>query len=129
LVELQVPNKTDVVSHIDGGSAAPARYARVVLDNRATVDPYVQDLLVGPLPLDNATASYQPLEYPLTRKTGGKVRNLAADDEILYTEWLYVISAQVADITLDLWNGTAIGAANDTMSIVSNIESFFHPFE
>jgi primary-amine oxidase len=107
-----------VVPHIDSGASSPARYAHVIIDNRATVDPYFQDLLVGPLPLNNATATYEPLEYPYTRKTDGKVRNLGADDDdTLYSEWLYVIAAEVADITIDLWGGTPTGADNDTMDV------------
>ncbi|KAI0123803.1 membrane copper amine oxidase [Xylariales sp. AK1849] len=117
LVELQIPNKTDVVAHVDGGGPAPARYAHVVLDNRATEDPYFQDILVGPLPLNTATASYQPLEYPYTRKTAGKVRNLGADDDTLDAEWLYKIAGEVADITTDLWGGAATGADNDTLDV------------
>ncbi|KAF7520045.1 hypothetical protein G7054_g12903 [Neopestalotiopsis clavispora] len=117
LIELQVPNKTDVLAHIDGGAEAPARYAHVVVDTRATVDPYFQDLLVGPLPIDNVTTAYQPLDFPFTRKTEGKVRNLAADEARLYPDWLWVVSAQVADITLDLWNATALGLENDTLAI------------
>ncbi|KAI1344805.1 membrane copper amine oxidase [Xylariaceae sp. FL0016] len=117
LVELQIPNKTDAVSFIDSSSAAPTRWAHVVLDVRATEEPYYQDILVGPLPLTNATASYQPLEYTHTRKTEGKVRNLDADSDTLQTEWISKIGASVADITLDLWGGTAMGADNDTLSI------------
>ncbi|KAK9794237.1 putative Amine oxidase catalytic domain-containing protein [Seiridium cardinale] len=117
LVELQIPNKTDVISHIDGGGAAPERWAHVVLDYRATTEPYYQDLLVGPLPLNNATASIQPLEYPYTRKTEGKIRNLDADSETLSSEWIYQIGASVADITQDLWGGQAVGLDNDTLDI------------
>lgn len=117
LVELQIPNKTDVVAHIDGGGAAPERWAHVVLDYRATTEPYYQDLLVGPLPLNDATVTIQPLEYPYTRKTEGKVRNLDADSETLYAAWLYLIGASVADITQDLWGGQAVGADNDTLDI------------
>ncbi|CAJ2507483.1 Uu.00g086690.m01.CDS01 [Anthostomella pinea] len=117
LVELQIPNKTDVVAHIDGGGPSPTRYAHVVLDHRSTEEPYYQDLLVGPLPLNDATAGYQPLEYPYTRKTAGKVRNLDADADTLSTEWLYKVGASVADITLDLWNGTGMGLDNDTLDI------------
>ncbi|KAH8653519.1 copper amine oxidase [Xylariales sp. PMI_506] len=118
LVELQMPNKTDVVAFVDGNATAPARYAHVILDNRATDDPYFQDLLVGPLPLTNCTAHYEPLEYPYTRKTSGQVRNLGADDDdALYSDWLYVIGASVADITTDLWGGAAAGLDNDTLDI------------
>ena len=58
------------------------------------------------------------MEYPYTRKTQGRVRNLDADgDETLYSEWIYKISASISDITLDLWGGTALGLENDTLDI------------
>lgn len=85
---------------------------------RATTEPYYQDIMVGPLPLDNATVSWTPLEYSLTKKNGGKVQNLEADsDDTLYSQWIYPISASVSDITLDLWNGTGLGLDNDTLDI------------
>lgn len=96
----------------------PTKWAKVVLDMRATDEPYFQEIMVGPVPLDNATTTWTPLTYPLTKKNDGKVRNLGADDDdALYTDWLYPISASIADITLDLWNGTALGLDNDTMDI------------
>ena len=116
LVELMLPNKTDVLPYIDGGAAAPARYAHVVLDLRATFDPVYQDILVGPLPVVNGSTTWQPLEYPLTRKTDGKVRNLDANDES-YEPWLLEVGATVADITFDLWGATAAGYSNDTLNI------------
>lgn len=39
LVELTVPNKTDVLAYVDASAAAPTRYAHVVLDNRALDEP------------------------------------------------------------------------------------------
>jgi primary-amine oxidase len=113
------PNKTDALAYFDDNSTAPTKYAHVVLDHRATEKPYYADILVGPLPIDNATAKWEPLVYPYTKKcAGGKVRNLDADgDEALYSDWLYPIGASVADITLDLWNGTAMGLDNDTLDI------------
>lgn len=118
LVELMRPNKTDVLSYLDHQGPAPSRYAHVVLDNRATTDPHYADLLVGPLAITNqSTPSWTPLEYPYTRKTHGRVRNLDADYSTIYSEWLYKISASIADITLDLFNGTALGLDNDTLDI------------
>lgn len=117
LVELLQPNKTDVLKYLDGNGTAPTRYAHVVLDHRATVEPYYADIMVGPLPLVNGTAAWTPLEYPYTRKTQGRVRNLDADSETVYTDWLYKISATVSDITLDLWGATALGLDNDTIDI------------
>lgn len=115
MVELLKPNKTEVIKYIDGDASAPTRYAHVVIDHRATEDPYYQDLIVGPLPVDNTSTTWEALDYPFTRKTGGRVRNLDADRDTLYSELLYPISASIADITLDLWNGTALGLDNDTL--------------
>ena len=111
------PNKTDALAYIDGNATAPPVYAHVVLDHRASDEPYYQDILVGPIPIDNATTTWQPLDYILTKKNSGKVRNLDADGDKLYSDWLYPISQTVADITLDLWNGTALGLDNDTLDI------------
>lgn len=117
LIEALLPNKTKALSYIDGCSRPPAKYAHVVLDVRATTEPYYQDITVGPLPVDNTTTTWAPLTYPYTKKNSGKVRNLDADDDILYSDWIYLVSASVADITLDLWNATALGLDNDTIDI------------
>lgn len=118
LVELMQPNKSDALSYIDGSGPPPARYAHVVIDHRASEDPYYGDILVGPLPVQNGTTTWQPLTWPYTKQNGGRVRNLDADsDETLYSSWLYKISASVADITLDLWGGTALGMDNDTLDV------------
>lgn len=93
MIELMPPNKTDVLSYIDDDGAPPARYAHVILDNRATPDPNYQDILIGPLPLQNGTIRYEPLTYPYTRKTEGKIRNLDADlDEVYSDVCLYFLS-------------------------------------
>ncbi|KAI9375379.1 copper amine oxidase [Aspergillus egyptiacus] len=116
LIELQRPNKTETIDYMDGNGPAPSRYAHVRLNNRATVDPYYADILVGPLPVDCET-TWEPLEWPYTRKTQGRVRNVEPDGETVYSEWLFKISASIADITLDMWNGTALGLENDTLDI------------
>lgn len=117
-MEAVSPNKSDALAYLDGNSAAPLKFAKVLLDIRATDEPYYQDIIVGPIPLDNATATWTPLTYPLTRKTEGKVRNLDADgDDALYNDWIYPITRSIADITLDLWGATALGLANDTIDV------------
>ncbi|PWY75610.1 amine oxidase catalytic domain-containing protein [Aspergillus eucalypticola CBS 122712] len=118
LVELTRPNKSDVLQYLDHDHPPPRRYAQVVLDVRATLDPYYAELLVGPLPITNkSTTTWVPLEYPYTRKTQGRIRNLVADHDTIYSEWLYKISASIVDITLDLFNGTVLGLNNDTIRI------------
>ncbi|PYH29045.1 membrane copper amine oxidase [Aspergillus neoniger CBS 115656] len=118
LVELMRPNKSDVLLYLDHDHPPPTRYAHVVLDVRATLDPCYAEILVGPLPItDKSTTTWVPLEYPYTRKTQGRIRNLDADHDTIYSEWLYKISASIVDITLDLFNGTALGLDNDTIRI------------
>ncbi|BCS14298.1 hypothetical protein ALUC_60854A [Aspergillus luchuensis] len=118
LVELMRPNKSDVLQYLDHDQPPPTRYAHVVLDVRATLDPYYAEILVGPLPVtDQSATTWVPLEYPYTRKTQGRIRNLDADHDTIHSEWLYKISASIADITLDLFNGTALGLDNDTIRI------------
>jgi primary-amine oxidase len=115
-VELMIPNKTDVLAYVDGDAQPPTRYAHVVLAMQASEQPTYNDILVGPLPVSNTTTSWQPLEYPFTRKTGGAIRNLDADEESI-NQWLFNVSSTISDITLDLWNATALGLKNDSMSI------------
>ncbi|KAH7144289.1 copper amine oxidase [Dactylonectria estremocensis] len=117
LVELMRPNKSEALSYVDDSGVLPTRYARAVISHQADENLYFQDILVGPLPVVNGTTTWAPLEYPFTRKTGGKIRNLDADSDALYGEWLHQVSSTVADITLDLWNATALGLENDTLSI------------
>lgn len=118
LIEAIQPNKSDVLSYIDGSSSTPPKWAKAILDMRAFEEPYYQEIMVGPLPINNSTTTWTPLTYGLTKDNAGKVRNLDADSEsTLYTDWIYPISASVADITLDLWNGTALGLDNDTLDI------------
>jgi primary-amine oxidase len=117
LVELQRPNKTDVVAYLGGSGPAPHRYAHVVLNVRATEEPYYADILVGPLPIVANVTTWSPLDYYHTRKTEGRVRNLGANDDMLHEKLLYPTSASIKDITLELWGGTALGHDNDTVTI------------
>ncbi len=107
LVELMRPNKSDVLPYLHGTGAAPSRYARVLVSNRTTNDPFFQDLLVGPLPVDNKTTKWRPLTHSYTSKSRGQVRNLDADTGMVYSEWIYPIADSIENITLDLWNATA----------------------
>jgi primary-amine oxidase len=110
------PNKTDALVFMDGeGTAPPTRYARAVLDVRATENAYFQEIRVGPLPLVNGTTRWEPTDYTWTRKSGGRVRNLVPDVDIMHDAWISKIGASVADITLDLWNLSMVGLENDTL--------------
>ncbi|KZL83511.1 copper amine oxidase [Colletotrichum incanum] len=119
-VELNIPNKTTVLPYIDSGTdgVVPTRYARVVTTLRATENASWQELLVGPLPISEET-TVQPLQYLLTRKTNGTIRWLDPDAHgALEKDFLYKVSASVADITTDLCGGVAVGQDNDTLALV-----------
>lgn len=115
LIEVMPPNKTNVVAYLDGSAPEPPRYAHVVLEISSVVDAHYADIIVGPVPIDNATVSWSSLEYPYTKKAAGKVRNLLASDATQTTNWTNVITASIADITMFLFNGTAMGLPNDTI--------------
>lgn len=111
------PNKTDALAYIDGSGSPPARHAHAVINHQASDEPYYQDIIITPLPIVNGTTHWEPLEYPFTRKTEGRVRNLDADVILRYEGWIYKITASIADITLDLWNATSYGLENDTVAV------------
>ncbi|TDZ48360.1 Amiloride-sensitive amine oxidase [Colletotrichum trifolii] len=119
-VELNIPNKTDVLPYLDSNTSdqAPTKYARVLTTRHATEDASWQELLVGPLPINDKT-TVQPLQYILTRKTNGTVRWLDPDVHgALEKEFLFKVSASIADITKDLCGGVALGQDNDTIALV-----------
>ncbi|EJT99165.1 copper amine oxidase [Dacryopinax primogenitus] len=115
LVELMLPNKTDALNYFDGGGAEPARHAHIEVDHRASVhNPAYLDYIVGPLPISNKT-TVEPLAWPYTKGPGSS-HNYAADDDAR-NDFMNNFGAELADITRALWNGTAMGLDNDTMSI------------
>ncbi|WDK18409.1 hypothetical protein CGRA01v4_09694 [Colletotrichum graminicola] len=78
----------------------------------------------GLLLITNLT-TWKPYDYILTRKTDGKVPNLGADMFVVLNEWIPLIGATIADITMDLWNGTVMGRDNDTLYVWSTA----HPWQ
>ncbi|KAL9111597.1 MAG: hypothetical protein Q9187_007909 [Circinaria calcarea] len=122
-VELLQPNKSDALSYLDSGAQAPARYAKTTLQFGATLEPYIQEYMVGPLPATNGTAtngtaSYAELNY-IYNKGSGRQRVYNADALALAT-FNVEVGAGIADITQALLNGTATGAANDTLLIAGS---------
>ncbi len=100
------PNKSDVLSYLDAKGDAPARYAQVKLRMAAREDAIFSDILVGPLPVNNATTKWQPLNTLSTRKTGGTVRDLNVDREKISQHLTMPLAKSIEDITKGLWNAT-----------------------
>lgn len=101
LVELMLPNKTDVTAYLDGDGPEPARYARTNINFQPFGESVYTDIIVGPLPVDNATTTWQVLGYPYTRKDG-TVRDIYANSNEVY-KWTNRIENSVKDIIKDLW--------------------------
>lgn len=56
VLDLLAPNKSDVLSFLDNNGTAPARHAVASILFAATEEPYVQEFVVGPLPVDSNTS-------------------------------------------------------------------------
>lgn len=106
-VELLQPNKSDALAYLDAGSAAPDRYARTVIRFGATLEPYVQEYQVGPLPVVNGSTSLAPLDY-IYNKGRGYQRLYDADAAAL-AAFTSEVGASIVDITKSLLNGVSQG--------------------
>lgn len=107
-VELLQPNKSDAVAYLDSGAPAPTRYAKTTLQFGATLEPYIQEYMVGPLPVNNGTGangttSYAELNY-IYNKGIGRQRVYNADSLAL-AAFNVQVGAGIADITQALLNG------------------------
>ncbi|KAL8725493.1 MAG: hypothetical protein Q9166_007313 [cf. Caloplaca sp. 2 TL-2023] len=114
-VELLQPNKSDALSYLKSTSAAPDRYARAIIRFGATLEPYIQEYQIGPLPIANRSTILAPLDF-IYNKGRGFQRLYDVDLEAL-AAFTAGIGASIADVTQLLLNGTATGTPNDTFAI------------
>ncbi|KAF7315690.1 Amine oxidase [Mycena indigotica] len=114
VIDLVQPNKTDALAFLDHNEPAPPRYALARIAFGATQHPYLQDFIVGPLPITNAS-TYASLDWQTTSGSS-KIRNFNPDDDLV-TEWNLKVTKTVADIVLDLLNGTVTGSDDDDFDI------------
>ncbi|KAG4431873.1 hypothetical protein IFR05_012650 [Cadophora sp. M221] len=107
------PNKTDVLSYLDGNTASPKRYARVVINEGGKAVPDVTEYYVGPLPID-ASTTIKTLDWfyngsphiPFNARFEDTPRSKAIDSIVAST------MSSIADITQDLMNITYYGASD-----------------
>ncbi|KAF7313195.1 Amine oxidase [Mycena kentingensis (nom. inval.)] len=114
VVDLVQPNKTQALDYLDNDGPIPPRYALARIAFGATEHPYVQEFIVGPLPINNQS-TYESLDWSTTSGSS-KILNFAADDDLL-AKWNFDVTKTVADIVLDLLNGTATGSDDDDFDI------------
>ncbi|KHO00534.1 Copper amine oxidase [Metarhizium album ARSEF 1941] len=113
LVELLLPNKSDALPLLNNKTTkAPRRCARATLMFGATPNPYLQDYVIGPLPVTNMT-EVQPLRFLYNNAGKGRVAVDFADGGAL-VDFANGVGLSVADITKLLWNATL----EDTLSLL-----------
>jgi primary-amine oxidase len=78
VVELYTPNKTDAVKYFDKGGEKPDRWAVASLSFGAVEEPYIQDWVIGPLPISENTMLF-PDTFS-THTPDAKIRVYDMDD-------------------------------------------------
>ncbi|KAL8775892.1 MAG: hypothetical protein Q9194_003537 [Teloschistes cf. exilis] len=107
-VELLQPNKSDALSYLDSDTQAPVRNARALIRFGATLEPYLQEYLVGPLPVAAGKTTVAPLDY------------------IFNKAFAYgYASTNLSDISQQLLNGTATGDPSGAFAIAGSTPLIF----
>ncbi|EFY87548.1 membrane copper amine oxidase, putative [Metarhizium acridum CQMa 102] len=113
LVELLAPNKSDTLPFLNNKTTTPPpRCARATLMFGATPNPYLQDYIIGPLPVANNT-QVRPLQFLYNNAGKGKVAVDFADRSAV-DHYVNDVGMSVADITKHLWDGTL----DDTLGLL-----------
>ncbi|KAF9806666.1 hypothetical protein IEO21_08603 [Rhodonia placenta] len=109
------PAKADALFYLDDPSAhgPPDRYARVTIHHGAAAEPYVQDYLIGPLPIDGKTGIRELTEVYHRDAIPYNARGYTTLAEI--NPILTDIMPSLAEATKELFDGVALGLPNDTL--------------
>ncbi|KAK0654082.1 Membrane primary amine oxidase [Lasiodiplodia hormozganensis] len=103
-VETLPPNKSVALPFLNGQKAAlPKRYAKATIKFAATDEPYYEDYLVGPLPVDNST-DWQPLTFIYNKQN--PIQRVYDADGDKVGDFVDQLEADVAPILQDLLNAT-----------------------
>ncbi|KAF2020584.1 copper amine oxidase [Aaosphaeria arxii CBS 175.79] len=124
IIESLYPNKTDVLSYLDGNGPLPPRYARVVINEGGKADPDVSEYYVGPLPVSSET-TIQTLDYfysrsarvPFNARVGDGPRSAAIDEIVTKT------MSSIADITFNLTGLQYYGADDERTNAAYFVQS------
>ncbi|GAA6007466.1 hypothetical protein JCM11491_004172 [Sporobolomyces phaffii] len=109
VIDLATPNKTESLNYVDKNSTMPNRYAVATLMFNAFEEPYLEDYLVGPLPISK-NSTFSPYGFRTTKGTS-RIRNHDADAEKV-DEFIAKITSDVDDIVEKL-----LGAKSETFAI------------
>lgn len=97
VLDLYVPNKTDALPYLSGDGVEPSRWGLASISFGATEEPYVQEWVVGPLPLDESAGCW-PNTFGAHREEG-KMRIYDMDDS---SGFAYSHVMEMMDILHDL---------------------------
>ncbi|GAA6059733.1 hypothetical protein JCM10212_000261 [Sporobolomyces blumeae] len=96
VIDLATPNKTESLDYMTkNGTSTPPRYAYATIMFNAFEKPYLEDYLVGPLPISNSS-TYSPYGFRTTKGTS-RISNRDADPEKV-AEFVASITTEVDDI-------------------------------
>ncbi|EJF56720.1 amine oxidase catalytic domain-containing protein [Dichomitus squalens LYAD-421 SS1] len=114
-IEAYRPPKKDAVAYLDNPeqSSPPEKYAHVVIHHGSASEPYVQDYLVGPIPISEKTAMRKLTEVYHRDPIPYSARGFTTMNEI--APLLLKIMPPLAEATQDLFGGVVRGLPNDTI--------------
>lgn len=104
-MDLLQPNKTDALTYLEGNGPAPARYARATLQFNSQLQPYIQEYMVGPLPVQEGSTRYEELNYMFSSGRG-RINVYNADTEAI-AEFNLAVGTEIQNITKQLLNGVS----------------------
>ncbi|KAI0916381.1 hypothetical protein AcV5_003338 [Taiwanofungus camphoratus] len=109
------PAKADALAYLADPDSVPPpeRYARVTLHHGAAKEPYVQDYLVGPIPVGERTAMRPLTEIYHRDFIPHNARGYVTLAEI--NPLLLRVMHPLAEVTKELFGGAALGLRNDTL--------------
>ncbi|TGZ78443.1 copper amine oxidase [Ascodesmis nigricans] len=114
VTEAIMPNKTAALAYLDGEGPAPPKFARVVVSVGAAEEAYLEDLMVGPLPV-SAETTISPFLFAYN-KGSNKTPNYSADSREV-NKFRAAIGKSIEDITLDILGTKHTGSSDDTSGL------------
>ena len=104
-MDILQPDKKDSLAYLDENGPIPDRYARATLQFNSQDEPYIQEYMIGPLPLSNTKGQHKELNHIFTSGRG-RTRVYNADSEAIAAFNLEV-GTQIKKVTKDLLNGVS----------------------
>ncbi|GJN93983.1 hypothetical protein Rhopal_007046-T1 [Rhodotorula paludigena] len=99
VIDLLVPNKTESLAYMAGTGPEPERYAYASIMHNSLEEPYLEDYMVGPLPVSDKT-TYSPYGFRTTTGSS-RIRNYDADSDRT-SPWMEEVASECDDIITEL---------------------------